>query len=676
MAEAEDVIVDAARHATGFVQELWLRHRAARRGTGLDLPPLLQRLELLTTAALSKDLRLRIAQPPHPTPLLRRIFKPHEQPAARGPIPSTDGRSVWLPAPAPEATPVAALQELRLIVLQQTMRAVRAAPEWLALAEDPLQSALFELLEAQAADAELARRLPGLSLALAQFRAQVLERRPPVAAFPAGRRPLEHQVRTLLAQNPQTSLEQRGLRSPADSLEQARSLARDCLRLAGVRAAIAGTLYRDLWIGELKGACAERPGNAHEPDMREAPDLAAGAPRSARLLRRPKVREADERDERSGPGAWMVQTAQPHEHAEDPFGMQRPADRDEDTPAEELAESVSELAEARLVTTPGAPREVLLSDDAPPARAARAGGEARSAREALAYPEWDWRRGAYREPGALVHLLPASPGPREWITRTLEQHRGMLAQIRRQFESLRPQRVRLRQQSEGDELDIEACIDGLADTRAGAPLPLGLYEATRKARRELAALLLIDVSGSTDGWISSGRRVIDVERESLLLVCLAMQSLGEAYSVLAFSGEGPGGVVVRTVKSFQESYGEAVALRIAGLEPERYTRAGAAIRHASALLMREPAAHRLLLILSDGKPNDMDEYDGRYGVEDMRQAVTEARLQGIFPFCLTIDRHTASYLPGVFGAHQYAILHRPELLPAALLGWLRRLVQS
>jgi len=119
-----------------------------------------------------------------------------------------------------------------------------------------------------------------------------------------------------------------------------------------------------------------------------------------------------------------------------------------------------------------------------------------------------------------------------------------------------------------------------------------------------------------------------------------------------------------------------VARCIAGLEPEHYTRAGAAIRHASTLLMREPAQHRLLLLLSDGKPNDVDDYEGRYGVEDMRQAVTEARLQGISPFCLTIDRHAANYLPAVFGPHHYALLPRPELLPAVLLDWLRRLVAA
>ena len=92
--------------------------------------------------------------------------------------------------------------------------------------------------------------------------------------------------------------------------------------------------------------------------------------------------------------------------------------------------------------------------------------------------------------------------------------------------------------------------------------------------------------------------------------------------------------------------------------------------------MREPASHRLLLLLSDGKPNDVDVYEGRYGVEDTRQAVIEATLQGIFPFCLTVDRHAASYLPGVFGAHQYALLPQPSMLPTVLLDWMHRLVMA
>jgi nitric oxide reductase NorD protein len=117
-----------------------------------------------------------------------------------------------------------------------------------------------------------------------------------------------------------------------------------------------------------------------------------------------------------------------------------------------------------------------------------------------------------------------------------------------------------------------------------------------------------------------------------------------------------------------------VARRIAGLAPERYTRAGAALRHASRLLGEQPARHRLLLLLSDGKPNDEDDYEGRYGVEDMRQAVREAQQAGQSPFCLTVDRQAAAYLSRVFGLHHYALLQQPQRLPIVLLDWMKRLL--
>ena len=186
----------------------------------------------------------------------------------------------------------------------------------------------------------------------------------------------------------------------------------------------------------------------------------------------------------------------------------------------------------------------------------------------------------------------------------------------------------------------------------------------------------MDVSGSTDSWVAAHRRIIDVEREALLLVCVALEGLMQPYAVQAFSGEGPEHVTIREVKSFDERFAPAVARRISSLEPEQYTRVGAAVRHATTQLMRQPARHRLLLLLSDGKPNDVDQYSSRYGVEDFRQAVTEAKLQGVSPFCLTIDRQAAGYLPRVFGAGHYALLTRPELLPLALLDWVRRLLAT
>jgi nitric oxide reductase NorD protein len=382
------------------------------------------------------------------------------------------------------------------------------------------------------------------------------------------------------------------------------------------------------------------------------------------------VEDEDDHDS----GAWMIQSAQPQQHVEDPMGAQRPTDRDDRTAAEEFADSMSELPEARLVSTPGRPKEVFLSDDPPEARALTDAGTDAQGESRFSYPEWDFRISAYREAAATVTTIRARQGAQHWVDETLAEHHAMLAAIRRRFEMLRAQRVRLRKQLDGDEPDLEACIDNYADFRAGLPMADGLYETRRAARQNMAISLLIDASGSTDGWVSEHRRVIDVEREALLLVCIALEGLAEPYSVYAFSGEGPHGVTVREIKRFDERYTNDVALRIAALEPEHYTRAGAALRHMSKLLMHQGAEHRLLLLLSDGKPNDVDHYDGRYGFEDMRQAVNESNLQGISPFCLTIDRQAANYLPTTFGERHYAMLPRPELLPTVLVEWMRRLV--
>src|SRR5690606_33118858 len=122
--------------------------------------------------------------------------------------------------------------------------------------------------------------------------------------------------------------------------------------------------------------------------------------------------------------------------------------------------------------------------------------------------------------------------------------------VRKQFELLRARRVQLRRQFDGDDIDLDAVIDARADFRAGLPLSQALYQITRPARRDLAVMLLVDISGSTDGWISRHRRVIDVEREALLLVCHALEGLGSPYAVQAFSGNGPQAVTVRAVKRF------------------------------------------------------------------------------------------------------------------------------
>lgn len=677
MAEPEDLLSDAARHATIYVRKLWLRYRPPPPGPPtavlVDIAP---RLDLLITALSGSSLQIRAAQrPPHPT-MLARFFRRVQSPWLTQPIPATNGQCLWLPVDSTIEDIELGNELYRVMALQQSIRAQRGSaeqvdPDWPALRADA-----YLLLEAWAADFELLHQLPGMAAGINRLRTYALQQRPRLSAFSLPRQPLETLLQQLLQTSAGTPCGAMPISpSPADSirlsLELLEQLGLDAADTTGGKA----PLLKDWWTGELRlPTTSERNEIAPDGALTD-PKTTSEPTRSSHLLRRPEVREAKEdEDENKDPGIFMVQADEPHHQAEDPFGLNRPVDRDEDTSADEYGDMLSELSEARLVSTPGQSKEVLISDDPPDTNTAMQLKTAIREQQGLRYPEWDYRIQAYHQPGTTLHVLPNLPGSQQWVDETLDEHRSLLNQIRRRFEMLSAQRITRRKLLDGDDIDLSAYIDSYADFRAGGSLSDALYQTRRTAERDLAITLLIDISGSTDSWVSTNKRIIDVEREALLLVSIALDGMGEPWSIQAFSGEGPDAVIVRQIKTFDEPFGNDVALRISSLEPEHYTRAGAAIRHASQDLLRQQASHRLLLVLSDGKPNDRDIYEGQYGVEDMRQAVTEASLQGISAFCLTIDRQAPAYLPRIFGARNYALLPRPELLPTVLLDWMKRLV--
>ncbi|MGH7336822.1 MAG: nitric oxide reductase activation protein NorD, partial [Myxococcota bacterium] len=281
------------------------------------------------------------------------------------------------------------------------------------------------------------------------------------------------------------------------------------------------------------------------------------------------------------------------------------------------------------------------------------------------YPEWDFRRTAYRDPGVVLRELPVPDSDCAWVSRALERQGPLLASLRRQFLALRPRLERLPRQIEGDEIDVDAWVGEYADRLAGQSPPGQLYCVPRRRRRDLAVALLVDASGSTDAWISGNSRVIDVAKEAALCLSEALCAVGDRHAIYAFSGHGPGDVRVWVAKSFVQPLAAARA-RIGALEPDRATRLGGPIRHVTAALARVPAQTRILLVLSDGKPNDDDGYEGDYGVEDVRQAVHEAAAAGVRPFCVTIDRHGSSYLPRLFGPSGYTLLWDASQLPERL----------
>jgi len=680
MAEAEDVLTDVARHATIHVRRLWLKHRGKDEGPRpVCLPEVRQRIDLLIHAVYGFTLPLRVAHIPAPPTLLTRMFRRHDVRQSALAIPCTDGHSLWLPMelPGDRHARQAAFELFRTIALQQASRVVRGSAAHVnAAATCPRTLALYTALEAQASDAHLIQELPGMAASVHRLRQSALKLRPAVNALPPACRFVEALIQHILAVevgHTVPGLPWPSSPDPLASLEAAADLLRRHPSGADIKLPHTHALFKDFWTGEILPMPPESTYPAGAADESGAPDSEPPA-RSAHMPRSPKERKAEEDEDRKEDGTWMIPTSDPLEKAEDPMGTQRPTDRDEETASEEFADALSELPEARLVITPTPAKEVLLSDDTPDRQSLARSEAVEETTPKIHYPEWDYRINGYHHPGATVHLLPPQYGPEAWVEKTLARHRGMLDTIRRRFEMLRADRVWHRRQLDGDEIDLDAYTEARADMRAGLSMPQGVYQHQRRQMRNVAIVLLVDVSGSTDSYLSGSRRIIDVEREALLLVAIALQYMEESYSIQAFSGDGPKGVTISTLKHFSEPHSQEVAQRIAALEPQYYTRSGAALRHATAQLMQQPAEHRLLLLLSDGKPNDADVYEGRYGVEDTRRAVEEARVQGVNPFCLTIDRQAASYLPKIFGHGQYALLSRPTELPVVLLDWMRRLL--
>ena len=661
MGEPEGLLIEGARVALAGARDLWWRARPHAEEPRLDLASVRKRLELLLGALHDQRIPILPADPePPPTWLARLLGRAPRHLGRVGALAATDGHHVWLPRQIEtrEGQPVT-YEQYRLLAIEQAARLARRFCRASSLNAPQMERDLYWIAVAATVDHDLTHDLPGFATALGAARAAALATRPPLESLLPAERAVELILRRVLAAEPAPVLA--GVETADDARRWAHLQTRTLL---GCYRGVAPVM---LW-GTFRTPAATPATRAGQLDP------SAGPVRATRLRRSPRVRPAAEDEDDASAGTLMVRFDDPMESAEDPLGLQRPVDRDAGARVDEIADALSDLPEARVVRTAEPPREVLQSDTALPARGGPTGPDDRAV--GITYPEWDHHREAYRFPGAIVQPGLAPAGDVEWARSVLNRHAALVRQVRRRFDGLRPHRVRLGRQPDGTDLDLAAYVTAFADRRAGEPGDDRLYADSRPARRDLAIAVLVDVSASTDAWVAGNRRIVDVEKEALVVLLEALDVLGDRHAVLAFSGQGPHAVRVPTVKGFDDTARSAAHRRIAALEADGYTRVGAAVRHASVLLGRERARHRLLLVLSDGKPNDIDEYAGRYGIEDTRQAVAEGRLQGLRPFCLTVDREAPAYLPAIFGPRGFAVLPRPELLPTVLVEVLRSLVTS
>ncbi|MBU1713848.1 MAG: VWA domain-containing protein, partial [Proteobacteria bacterium] len=284
------------------------------------------------------------------------------------------------------------------------------------------------------------------------------------------------------------------------------------------------------------------------------------------------------------------------------------------------------------------------------------------------YREWDANLCDYLNDHVRVIERKIEGIKSDFYAGTLNRYRGTVKRIRREFELLRPEKIKtLRQWVEGEEFDYRALLDFAIDKKAGLIPSERLYIKRIKQQRDIAALLLIDLSRSTSGLVmEANKSVHEIIKEAAVLFCEALNVAGDGFAVAGFSGTGRLGVDYYAIKDFSESMDDTIRKRINAVSPQRRTRMGAAIRHATRQLEKVPSRVRLLLVISDGFPNDTD-YKQVYAIEDTRRAIFEAQSKKIYVRAITVDISPDSRLDDLYGHFHHNVISDVCQLPDRLL---------
>lgn len=298
------------------------------------------------------------------------------------------------------------------------------------------------------------------------------------------------------------------------------------------------------------------------------------------------------------------------------------------------------------------------------------------------YDEWDCTLLGYKPDWTRVLEIELRPSSAYFVRDTLSTYYGLVSSLKRYFALLRPDRFRrYRRQEDGDQEDLDAIVETWIDKKRGVASPGGFYIRRDKRVRDVAVAFLVDLSDSTDQRLESGKTILDVEKESVVIMAEALEILGDKYAIYGFNSEGRERVNFYIVKEFNESYNTEVKQRFGGFRSGGQTRLGAAVRHAIRKLEKIEASVRLLILLSDGRPYDEGyraEFDTNdlkawiqhdellYAQEDSRVAISEARMKLITPFCITVDSKGKEYLEKIIGSIGYIVIDNIELLPVKL----------
>lgn len=289
------------------------------------------------------------------------------------------------------------------------------------------------------------------------------------------------------------------------------------------------------------------------------------------------------------------------------------------------------------------------------------------------YKEWDRNISDYKIDWCQVRQRIAREDPNDFVERVNERLHGIILLIRKQFMKLKPETFKkYKAQPIGDALDIDALVQALTDIRSGAAMSENVYIRRDKRIRDVSVFFLVDLSGSTDEVIN-GRKVIDIQKEAMAIMAEALETLGDPYAIYGFSTEGRFRVDMFTVKDFKDEWDEKIKYRLGNMQPNGLTRMGTVVRHATHKLEQNSSVIKLLVILTDGRPYDMEYGNLEYAISDTKKAIQEARSKNIHPFIITSDKKGSDYLQMISPQTECIILPKVEILPTLLPALYRRL---
>jgi nitric oxide reductase NorD protein len=347
---------------------------------------------------------------------------------------------------------------------------------------------------------------------------------------------------------------------------------------------------------------------------------------------------------------------------------------------EELREQLGEIG-----TMPGAGRLML--------------GRGRTQDSYYAYDEWDYVAADYRRNWCRLREIPVEGEGSDFFETTLQRYSELLPQVRRNFQRIRPASYRMvRGLEDGDEIDFDRTIESRVARRMGEIPDNRLYKARKKEARDVSTLFLLDMSASTDepihrdpprynqddtdndDWMKSWqrrpqqpqrpRRIIDVNKEALVIMAQSLEEIGDQYAIMGFSGHGRDNVEFYVIKEFDQELSEDVKSRVGAVEPKRSTRMGTAIRHVREKFKNVTSRAKHVILLSDGFPQDFDYgHDRRsnaYGIQDTMVALKELEMAGVLPFCITVDRTGHDYLRQMCSSSRYLVIEDITSLPRQL----------